>query len=167
MKVHGVFSLKPNIIWVRDTSCFCSKCFNQSFQKDSCCKGWRESSLKKLTRKKSVGETSTVEKAVQNDEPEETIEDLQSTSVIPEAGDYVAAIYERKPYTGQVEEIDEGDEEAHIDFLEHSGNLARLSKFRKPKKLAKYGSRSRISFALYQSQLKELWKFAVKYMTMF
>ena len=93
MKVHGVFSLKQNTIWVRDTSCFCSKCFHHRFQKDSCCQGWCECSLTS-TRKKSVGETSTVEKAVQNDEPEETIEDLQSTSVIPEAGDYVAAIYE-------------------------------------------------------------------------
>ena len=136
MKVHGVFSLKPNTIWVRDTSCFCSKCFNQRFQKDSCCKGWRECLLTS-TRKKSVGETSTVKKAVQNDEPEETIEDLQSTSVIPEAGDYVAAIYERKPYIGQVEEIDEEDEEAHMDFLKHSGILTRLSKFKKPKKVDK------------------------------
>ena len=134
-KVHGVFSLKPNTIWVRDTSCFCSKCFNQRFQKDSCCKEWRECSLTTSTRKKSVGETPTVKKAVQNDEPEETIEDLQSTSVIPEAGDYVAAIYEQKLYIGQVEEIDEEDEEAHIDFLEHSGNLTRLSKFKKPKKV--------------------------------
>ena len=61
MKVHGVFSLKPNTICVRDTSCFCSKCFNQRFQKDSCCKGWRECSLTTSTRKKSVGETSKVE----------------------------------------------------------------------------------------------------------
>ena len=137
VKVHVVFSLKPNTIWVRDISCFSSKCFNQRFQKDSCYKGWRECSLTTSARNKSVGDTSTVEKAVQNDEPEETIEDLQSTSVIPEAGDYVAALYERKPYIGQVEEIDEEDEEAHIDFLEHSGNLTRLSKFKKPKKVDK------------------------------
>ena len=26
MKVHGVFSLKPNTIEIRDTLCFCSKC---------------------------------------------------------------------------------------------------------------------------------------------
>ena len=55
MKVHGVFSLKPNTIWVRDTSCFCSKCFNQRFQKDSYCKGWRECSLTTSTRKKICG----------------------------------------------------------------------------------------------------------------
>ena len=84
-----------------------------------------------------MGETSKVEKAVQNDESEETIEDSQSTSVIPEAGDYVAAIYEQKPYIGQVEQIDEEDEEAHIEFLEHSGNLTRLNKFKKPKKVEK------------------------------
>ena len=122
------------VVNVRDTSCFCRKCFNQRFQKDSCCKGWHEYSLATSTRKKSVGETSTVDKSIPNDEPEETIEDLQSTSVIPEAADYVAAIYEREPYIGQVEEIDEEDGEAHIDFIEHSRNLARLSKFKKPKK---------------------------------
>ena len=116
-----------------------------------------------------MGETSTVEKAVQNDEPEETIEDLQSTSVIPEADDYVAAIYEQKPYTGQVEKIDEEDEEAHIDFLEHSGNLTRLSKFKKPKKVDKVWIPLVVSFALYQSprQQKELWKLALKSLIMF
>ena len=40
--LHAVFSLKPNWIWVRDTSCFCRNCFDQNFRKDSCCKGWRE-----------------------------------------------------------------------------------------------------------------------------
>ena len=28
MKLHGVFSLKPNWIWICDTSCFCSNCFD-------------------------------------------------------------------------------------------------------------------------------------------
>ena len=49
---------------------------------------------------------------------------MQSTSVIREAS-----------VIGHVEEIDEEDEEAHIDFLEDSGNLARLSKSKKPKKV--------------------------------
>ena len=88
-----------------------------------------------INQKEISGQTSTVEKAIQNDEPEETIEDLQSTSVIPKAADYVAAIYERKPYIGQVEEIDEGDKEAHIDFSEHSGYLTRLAHPKSQKKV--------------------------------
>ena len=28
MKLHAVFSLKPNWIWICDTSCFCSNCFD-------------------------------------------------------------------------------------------------------------------------------------------
>ena len=39
VKLHAVFSLKPNWIWIRETSCFCSNCFAHNFRKDSCCKG--------------------------------------------------------------------------------------------------------------------------------
>ena len=62
------------------------------------------------------------------------IEDLQSTSIVPEPSDYVAVIYSGKPYVGQVEETDGEGEERHIHFLEHWGDLERRSKFNKPKK---------------------------------
>ena len=62
------------------------------------------------------------------------IEDSQSTSIVPELSDYVTAIYSGKPYVGQVEEIDEEGEVAHINFLEHKGDLQRRSKFNKPKR---------------------------------
>ena len=62
------------------------------------------------------------------------IEDSQSTSIVPELSDYVTAIYSGKPYVGQVEEIDEEGEVAHINFLQHKGDLQRRSKFNKPKK---------------------------------
>ena len=61
-------------------------------------------------------------------------QDSQSASVVPEPSDYVAAIYSGKPYIGQVEEIDEDGEEAHIIFLEHKGDSQRRSKFNKSKK---------------------------------
>ena len=48
MTLHAVFSLKPNWIWIRNTSCFCSNCFDHNFRKDSCCKGWRECKLKTI-----------------------------------------------------------------------------------------------------------------------
>ena len=44
------------------------------------------------------------------------------------------AIYSGKLYFEQVEKIDEESGEAHINFLEHKGDLQRRSKFNKPKK---------------------------------
>ena len=52
MKLHAVFSLKPNWIWIRDTSCFCSKCFDPNFRKDSFCKGCHECELKAVVPRK-------------------------------------------------------------------------------------------------------------------
>ena len=78
--------------------------------------------------------TQTISHA-QNKEPSRVvIEDSQSTSIVLETSDYVAAIYSGKPYVGQVEEIDEEGEEAHINFLKRKGDLQRRSKFNKPKK---------------------------------
>ena len=89
MKVYAVFSLKANSIWVRDTSYFC---FSLKFQKDSCCKGWRECLLTTSTenqRKDVSGKRSE-----QNKEPSRVvIEDSRSTNFVPEPSNYVAAIY--------------------------------------------------------------------------
>ena len=65
MKLHAVFSLKPNWIWIRDTSCFCPNCFDHNFRKDSCCKGWRECELKTLVprERKNVKNVSSVSNA--------------------------------------------------------------------------------------------------------
>ena len=52
MKLHAVFSLKPNWIWIRGTSCFSSNCFDHNFRKDSCCKGWGECELKTIVPRK-------------------------------------------------------------------------------------------------------------------
>ena len=168
MKVHSVFSRKANSIWVRDTSCFCKNCFSLKFQKDSCCKGWREYLLTTWTKNQRKDEPE--KNSDQNKELSRVvIEDSQSTSIVLEPSDYVAAIYSGKPYVGQVEKIDEEGEEAHINFLEHKGNLQRGSKFNKPKKKIKYGFLFLISFVLFQSLqvLKGLFKFAQKYLIIF
>ena len=165
MKVHAVFSRKVNSIWVRDTSCFCKNCFSLKFQKDSRCKGWREYLLATSTKNQRKDEPK--KNSDQNKEPSRVvIEDSQSTSIVPEPNDYVAAIYSGKPCVGQVEKTDEEDEEAHINFLEHKGNLQRGSKFNKPKKKIKYGFLFLISFVLFHSLqiLKGLLKFAQKYL---
>ena len=71
----------------------------------------------------------------QSKEPSRVVmEDSQSTSIAPEPSDHVAALYSGKLYVEQVEEIDGEGKEAHINFLEHKGDLQRRSKFNKPKK---------------------------------
>ena len=71
MKVHAVFSLKANSIWIHDTSCFRKKFFGQKFQKDSCCKGWRECLLTTLTenQRKDASEKNSN----QNKEPSRVV----------------------------------------------------------------------------------------------
>ena len=60
----------------------------------------------------------------QNKEPSRVvIEDSQSTNIVPERSNYVAAIYSGKLYVGQVEETNKKGEEAHINFLEHKSDL--------------------------------------------
>ena len=133
MKVHAVFSLKTNSIWVRDTSRFCKNCLSLKFQKDSCCKGWRECFL--TTSTVNQRKDASVKNSDQNKKPSRVAtEDLQLKSIVPEASDYVPAIYSGKPYVGQVEDIDEEGEEAHNNFLDHKGDLQRRSKLNKPKK---------------------------------
>ena len=98
MKVHAVFSLKANSIWVRDTSCFCKNCFSLKFQKGSCCKGWRECLLTTSTvnQRKDASEKNSD----QNKEPSRIVtEDLQLRSIVPEPSDYVVAIYSGKNRT--------------------------------------------------------------------
>ena len=71
----------------------------------------------------------------QNKEPSRVaIEYSQSTSIVFEPSDYVSAIYSGKPYVRQAEEIDEEGEDAHINFLEHKGDLQSRCKCNKPKK---------------------------------
>ena len=132
MKAHAVFSIKASSIWIRDASCFFKICFSLKFQKGLCCKDWQECWLTTSTvnqRKDTLEKNSDQNKEL----PRIAIEDSQSTSIVPEPSDYVAAISSDKPYVGQVEEIDEEGEEVHINFLEHKSDLQRRGKFNKPK----------------------------------
>ena len=79
VKLHAVFSLKPNWIWIRDTSCFCSNCFDHNFGKDSCCKGWHECELKTIVprKTKNVKNVSSVSNAAST---RSVVEEGQSSS---------------------------------------------------------------------------------------
>ena len=104
MKLPVVFSLKPNWICIRDTSCFCSNCFHHNFRKDSCCKGWHECELKTIVpRKRTIAKNiSSVSNTAST---RSVVEEGQSSSnatlvptVKPTIGDYVGAVYDRKVY---------------------------------------------------------------------
>ena len=137
MKLHAVFSLKPSWIWIHDTSCFCSNCFDYNFRKDSCCKGCRECELNTIVpgKRKNVKNVSSVGNAAST---RSVVEKGQSSSnailvptVDPTIGDYVGAVYDRKAYIGMVNDMDEDD--AEIYFLPHNGRLNRQTKFKLPK----------------------------------
>ena len=115
MKLHAVFSLKPNWIWIRDTSCFCSNCFDHNFRKDSYCKGWRERELKAIVprKTKNIKNVSSVSNAAST---KSVVEEGQSSSnATCSMGDYAGAVYDRKVYIGMANDMDE--DEAEIYFF--------------------------------------------------
>ncbi|KXJ26080.1 hypothetical protein AC249_AIPGENE6483 [Exaiptasia diaphana] len=95
MKLHAVITDDDvqDSIAVKDTSCFCVSCFeNGSFNPKSLC-GWRHARTKEITA-----------------------QDATATSINVHAGDWVAAVYEKKWYIGQVKDVDEDDQDAKISF---------------------------------------------------
>ena len=126
MKLHALHSIKPNTVWIRNTACFCKKCFSISFQSATCCNGWKEVSVIKSNKTTKTKQDNKEEKKCNEEKAlEECVE--------PNVNDFVAAVYERKVYVGKVHDVDVDDSEAYIHFLTHTGTLNRNSKFREPK----------------------------------
>ena len=116
MKIHAILPHVANELWVRDTSCFGSCCFNGSFQKKTKCTGWRLVNLKvRLTK-------STDEYVLKKNVNEE--------AVVFDVNDYVAAVYDRRVYIGEITEVEES--EANISFLDHKGEVSSNTVFREP-----------------------------------
>ena len=145
MKLHAVFSLKPNWIWIRDTSCFCSNCLDHNFRKDSCCKGWRECELKAIVprKTKNVKNVSSVSNAAS---ARLVVEEGQSSSnetlvptVEPTIGDYVGAVFDQRAYIGMVNDMDE--DEAEIYFYHIMEGLIAKQSLNNQKKQTMFGYR--------------------------
>ena len=129
-QIHAVHSLRANYVWVRNTSCFCERCFNDgTFQSSTCCDGWEERGILSAT-KKLKGNTKT--KASESEQEESEITTNEVKIIEPEIDDYVAVVYNGKVYIGKVQNVEE--DEVYIHFLSHNGNLARNSKFKVPEK---------------------------------
>ena len=115
MRLHAVFSLEPNKTWVRNTSCVCNGCFNITFLPVSACSGWREVNL-------TEGIAAENQKASSGKE-----------IIIPDTGDYVAAVYDGNVYMGMVLETD-SDDTVFISFLEHTDMMNNKTKFKYPRR---------------------------------
>ena len=82
MKLHVAFPSTPNKLWVRNTLCFCQKCFGTSFKPETACDGWR---MVDLQRKRNPSILSSSEKAVEISENE--------AAIVPDINSHVAAGY--------------------------------------------------------------------------
>ena len=119
MKIHAVLPEKENQIWVRDTCCFNDCCFGRSIQNQTRCEGWR---LVDVVVGREVGET------VHKDRDYTSVD----SPVLPDNGDFIAAVYEKKAYIGKVIEVDEHD--VNVAFLEHQGEISASTNFREPRR---------------------------------
>lgn len=122
MKLHAVHSTKVNSVWIRNTACFCLKCFNKTFQPSTCCDGWKEFSVVKTKSQKGKKKENMSNIVIES----------KNIVIKPKVNDYVAAVYDDKVYIRKVHEVD--DDDAYIFFLQHNGNLTRNTKFKLPKK---------------------------------
>jgi hypothetical protein len=108
MKLHAVVGDNQNKVWVRNTSCYCSKCLMGVH-----CNTWRQ----EQTRKKKVpfvsSECTEVPKPFESD----------NNDLDLKVDDYVAAIYDSDWYVGKILEIDEDDGEIQISFMEKKKQL--------------------------------------------
>ena len=115
MKVHAVLPEETYKIWVRATSCFGDCGFKRGIQKNTMCEGWRLVDVR----------------AEQNNDGKVN-EENNDKVILPEKGDYVAAVYDNRVYVGRVIEVDETD--ANITFFEHMGEISTNTVFREPRR---------------------------------
>ncbi|KAL3871849.1 hypothetical protein ACJMK2_039821 [Sinanodonta woodiana] len=100
IQVHAVISLGKGIIAVRNTSCFCDKCFIDG-QPVPACDGWTVHQMSET----NIQVTELMECNKIN------------TDELHQVNRYVAAIYESRWYVGQVSEYDKDDQECNINFM--------------------------------------------------
>lgn len=121
------------MIWVRNTSCSWSNYFICNSQAESCCNSWCEHDLLKTVAREKQLDNSSVNRESNTDNF--VVDDLGSSApsirLQSKAVDFVAVVYDRKPYARKVHDLDE--DEAYIYFLSNNGILHRQSKFKVPR----------------------------------
>ena len=107
MKIHAAVSVKPGTIAVRDTSCYCDKCFtNGVFSLE--CEGWKQHTLVAEPSKPSVSASAPVN------------EEVPEVHNSYEKGDFVAATYDDEWYIGEITAVDHEEDEFQVKFMEKS-----------------------------------------------
>lgn len=117
IQVHAVIPLGEGSIAVRNTSCFCDKCFVDG-QPVPACDGWTVHQMSET----NIVQNSEAEQTTGHDESEQQATELMecnkiNTDELYQVNTYVAAIYESRWYVGQVLEYDEDDQEYNINFM--------------------------------------------------
>ncbi|KAL3872953.1 hypothetical protein ACJMK2_036122 [Sinanodonta woodiana] len=117
IQVHAVIPLGEGSIAVRNTSCFCDKCFVDG-QPVPACDGWTVHRMSKT----NIVQNSEAEQTTGHDESEQQGTELMecnkiNTDELYQVNTYVAAIYESRWYVGQVLKYDEDDQEYNINFM--------------------------------------------------
>ena len=100
--------------------------FNTSFQ-PATCNGWKEFSKIKPTKTVNPKRDKKDNKKEARGNDKKALEE----PIEPNVNEFIAAVYERKVYVGNIHKI--GENEAYIHFLAHNGTLTRNRKFREPK----------------------------------
>lgn len=133
MKIHGVVSNQNGILRTRETTCACDKCFDNEcgFREDTLCL-W---SKHHIELKKTSQRTQNQKSPENQNSPKKKISKLNeintdknnnefeiTTEITPELtykeNDYVVVVYDKKCYIGQVNDIDEEDNEVEVNCME-------------------------------------------------
>ncbi|VDH94171.1 Hypothetical predicted protein [Mytilus galloprovincialis] len=137
-KIHYVIGNGINEVYSRVTSCYCNKCIVDI--STSACEGYTLNRLVKDTATSGVVEviepleSSEEGETVEGRNVEEEEEELNKHTIELDKlskDTWVAAMYERKWYIGQVVDIDENDKEVQVKFMTETGRYGESFKWPK------------------------------------
>ena len=121
MKLHAVVPINKRTIAIREVSCYCNSCLVDVTNTD--CHGWEKRHVLKQSLEQRV-------ESVETDLVGEDTSEPEAQAVLPVnviLDEWVAAVYDKQWYLGQVTDLD--PDEALINFLTVSGKYGDTYKF--------------------------------------
>ena len=117
IKIHCVFGLNENKIACRNASCFCENCYKDGLFSGQC-DGWEYHTIGVEQVQSNENGNVAVEDAVNSDEQEPVLNnvDLRLDDIVVDQ--YVAAMYDSNWFIGKVLDIDRDDGDVNISFME-------------------------------------------------
>ena len=124
MKLHAVVPINKRTIAIRDVSCYCNSCLVDVTSTD--CNGWEIRQVLKQRQETMVESMETDEASLETSvTPVPEVSAVSSVNV--NLDDWVAAIYDKQWYLGQVTDLD--PDEALVNFLTLCGKYGNSYKF--------------------------------------